>query len=81
MLQMPIFRKANLPHFLIGVVAASLFLIYRDSEKQKLMLCELLFWLASIIVAVTSSKILKKLFQLNYVRHNFSLVLILLGVV
>jgi peptidoglycan/LPS O-acetylase OafA/YrhL len=72
---------AHLPHFLIGVVAASLFLTYRDSGKQKPILCESLFWLASISVAVILSTPLDELFQLNYGRYNFPLVPLLLGVI
>jgi peptidoglycan/LPS O-acetylase OafA/YrhL/glycopeptide antibiotics resistance protein len=72
---------AHLPHFLIGVVAASLFLTYRDSGKQKPIFCESLFWLASISVAVILSTPLDELFQLNYGRYNFPLVPLLLGVI
>ena len=72
---------AHLPHFLIGVVAASLFLTYRDSGKQKPILCEALFWLASVSVAVILSTPLDELFQLNFGRYNFPLVPLLLGVI
>ncbi|KXI28495.1 acyltransferase family protein [Paraglaciecola hydrolytica] len=72
---------AHLPHFLIGVVAASLFLTYRNSEKPKPILCEVLFWLASISVAIILSTSLDELFQLNYGRYNFPVVPLLLGVI
>jgi peptidoglycan/LPS O-acetylase OafA/YrhL/glycopeptide antibiotics resistance protein len=72
---------AHLPHFLIGVVAASLFITYRNSGKQKPIFCESLFWLASISVAVILSTPLDELFQVNYGRYNFPLVPLLLGVI
>jgi peptidoglycan/LPS O-acetylase OafA/YrhL len=72
---------AHLPHFLIGVVTASLYLSYVKSKKQLSTLLEVVFWIATVCLALILSTDLDEFFQVDYGRYNFPAVPILLGII
>ncbi|MBO1254749.1 acyltransferase family protein [Alteromonas sp. 5E99-2] len=70
---------AHLPHFLIGVLAASLYL--GKSKIKSANVAESLFWLSCIgLIAILATTIDTSL-QIQYGRYNFPYVPLLLGLV
>jgi peptidoglycan/LPS O-acetylase OafA/YrhL len=70
---------AHLPHFLIGVVAASFFTLKSSVSTTKQMLAECVFWVSGVLVIAILATPLDHIFQLDYGRYNFPFVPVLLG--
>ena len=72
---------AHLPHFLIGVFAASLYRYEYINNRSTKGFAEFAFWSAGILIFVILATDLDIVLQLSYGRYNFPFVPILLGVV
>ena len=72
---------AHLPHFLIGVLAASFFSLQGAMSGAKKGLAEAVFWLSAILVAAILATELDEYLQLDYARYNFPFIPLLLGAI
>ncbi len=68
---------AHLPHFLIGVFAASL---YRLKTKPSAA-TEALFWLSAVLIFIILATPLDEVFQMDFGRYNFPVIPLLLGII
>lgn len=70
---------AHLPHFLLGVLAASIYL--HSQWIKKAWIAELVFWLSAALLFVMLATELDEVFQHQYGRYNFPYVPVLLTLV
>jgi peptidoglycan/LPS O-acetylase OafA/YrhL/predicted metal-dependent phosphoesterase TrpH len=66
---------AHLPHFLIGVLAAS---FYRATDSK---FAEAAFWLSGVLIFIILATPLDELMQVDFGRYNFPFIPILLGII
>lgn len=72
---------AHLPHFLIGVVAASFYKKSTALNKRQAYFAELVFWVSAVSVFFILATPLDDKLQLAYGRYNFPFVPVLLGLI
>ncbi len=71
---------AHLPHFLLGVATAALFIVKGQWFSQKWQLSEGLFWGACVGIFAILATSLDNIFEVEFGRYNFPYVPILLAV-